>query len=463
MPVTRERPACPDPIRPALGIPLLCLLVLGALGAAGTPAAAQAPAAATAEEAPGPPPSAPSLEPERDAAAEQRLQAIFGQLDELRSVEVRVHAGVARLSGEVLTSEGRDLAQRLAEKIDGVLVVDNRITEVRDVKRRLDPVLAKVGDRLAELAAGLPLFAVALLVFLLFWLVSRRVDRWKLPFPVLAGSPLARDLARQALRTVLVLVGALLALDLLDATSLVGAVLGTAGLLGLAVGFAFRDTAENYIAGLLLSVRQPFAPNDVVEISGHQGKVVRLTPRATLLMTFEGNHVRIPNATVFKEVLVNYTRNPQRRFDFTVGVGTEESLVAVIRLGIETLEALGGVLAEPAPSATVDALGDSSVQVHFYAWVDQRASSFARAQSEGIRRVKEAFDDAGVSMPEPIVQVRRLAAPVPGKERPAPAAAPEPTPPELAISPETDMDRQIEADRAASGEADLLRAEGAQE
>ena len=85
---------------------------------------------------------------------------------------------------------------------------------------------------------------------------------------------------------------------------------------GLAVGFALRDLVENYIASLMLSLRQPFAPNDQVLIEGFEGRVVRLTSRATILMTLDGNHVRIPNAVVFKGTIVNLSHNPERRLRF---------------------------------------------------------------------------------------------------------------------------------------------------
>ena len=103
------------------------------------------------------------------------------------------------------------------------------------------------------------------------------------------------------------LFGVLLALDILDLTALVGAVLGTVGVVGLAIGFAFKDIVENYLAGLLLSIRRPFALNDLVLIESHEGRVVRLTPSELILMTLEGNHVRIPNATVFKSFIYNFS------------------------------------------------------------------------------------------------------------------------------------------------------------
>jgi small conductance mechanosensitive channel len=132
-------------------------------------------------------------------------------------------------------------------------------------------------------------------------------------------NPLLRDLVRQLVRMAIIGVGLVLALEIIDASALLGTVLGAAGVVGLAVGFALRDTVENYIASLLLSLRQPFAHDDLVVIDGNEGRVVRLTPRATILLTLDGNHTRIPNAMVYKAVIVNYTRNPKRRFSFDVG------------------------------------------------------------------------------------------------------------------------------------------------
>lgn len=393
-----------------------------------------------------------------DAEIERRLESTFAQFEELGGLEVEVRSGVARLRGEVLRSSDAELARRLAEGHQGILFVDDRVEEVRDVGRRMGPVLERLRERLQELLVSLPLVGVAVLVFGLFVLLARWLSRLQPRVLQRLDNPFLRELVHQGIRLAVLLVGALLALDLLDATALVGAVLGTAGVVGLALGFAFRDTAENYIASILLSLRQPFAPNDVIQIEGHEGKVVRLTSRATILMTLDGNHLRIPNAVVFKSVMLNYSQLPERRFDFTVGVGTEEDLSEALRVGLETLREMPGILEEPPPWVLVEALGDSAVQVHCYAWVDQRETSLIKAQSEAIRRVKEAYDRAGIAMPEPIYQIRRLepAAESPGAETPV-AASP------VDLQPDVHIDRQVEADRAASEETDLLREDAPRE
>jgi small conductance mechanosensitive channel len=402
----------------------------------------------------------------QDLAAQRHLEATFGELEELGNVRVSVRAGVARLEGEVLSSEARELAETLARETAGVAVVDNRIEEVRDLRRRLSSALEKLRETSLDLVALLPLLVVAVLVVVVFFYLSGWIGRretWLLPD---TGNRFVRDLVHQAIRLAVMLVGVVLALELLDATALVGAVLGTAGVVGLALGFAFRDTAENYIASILLSLRQPFAPNDAVAIEGYEGKVVRLTSRATILLTFDGNHVRIPNSTVFKSLVVNYSQNPQRRFDFGVDVGTEEDLGQALRLGLDTLHETPGVLAEPPPSVLVEALGDSSVQLHCYAWIDQREVSLIKVKSEAIRRVKEAFDAASIAMPEPTFQIKgqikgqdtaaEPARPAPVPKRPEPVRLARSKTEAADIGPETHIDRQVAEDRAAAGETDLL-------
>ncbi len=333
-------------------------------------------------------------------------------------------------------------------------------------------------DQLREMSTGfleyLPLLGLAFVVFLLFAWLARVAGGWERPYRRLSPNPFLRDLMRQGVRATILLIGVLLALEILNATGLAAAVLGTAGVLGLAIGFAFKDLVENYIAGVLLSLRQPFAPNDHVVIDGHEGKVIRLTSRAAILMTLDGNHLRIPNAQVFKGVMLNYSRNPKRRFGFDVGVGNAEDIPAAIRLGIETLLATDGVLADPRPESYVEELGDSSVLLRFYGWIDQREGHFLTVRSAAVVRVKDVLEAEGMDLPEPIYRLRMEGGPAgPGKAKPADADAPRPDPdpaPEPAdepLPPPTGpdaIDRQIAAERAETpSDEDLLSPAAPQE
>jgi len=343
-------------------------------------------------------------------------------------------------------AQPKDKEQELAEALE-------------NTSERIDLVggkLADLGDRAIEL---LPLLAVALIIVGVFWLIARVLTKGDWAFRWI-DNRFARDTARHIARIVLIGCGLLLALELLDATALFGAALGAAGVVGIAVGFAFRDIMENYLAGLLLSMRHPFEPNDLVSIDGDEGKVVRLTSRATVLLTLAGNHLRIPNSKVFKAVLLNYTRNPLRRLDFEVNIGVDEDVAAAQKVGVEVLRSMDAILDEPPPLALLERLGDSSVPIHFFAWVDQEDTDYFKALSEAIRVVKAAYDDAAIEMPEPIYRVQMRDA----AERP-PTRVAQRTAESLEAgdtAADVRLDEQVESERAAEG-PDLLDEEAPRE
>ena len=416
-------------------------------------------------ELPGTPESAPEEPPaegatEREVEAEldlaqdrriaERLRATFAGVEALRGVRVSVNAGVVRLVGGVPSAAARERAGPHARPIEGVALVENEIRLVQDVGRRLEAAWAGLRQRFYGLIGTLPLLAVAALILLLFWYLGRAVVGLSWPYRRIDNAFL-RETAQQLVRIAVLVAGVLLALEILDATALAAALLGTAGLFGLVLGFAFRDLAENAIASLLLSLRQPFAPNDLVSIEGREGHVVRLTSRATVLLTIEGNHVRIPNATVYKGVIVNYTRNPLRRFDLAAGIGVDEDIAAAQRLGIEVMQGTPGVLAEPPPQALVEELGESNVVIRYLGWVDQRGADFLAVKSEAIRRVKEALDEAGISLPEPTYRIRLRR----DEARPEAAALEPREQPPADIARRHVVERQADAERAAEG-PDLL-------
>jgi small-conductance mechanosensitive channel/uncharacterized protein YunC (DUF1805 family) len=399
-----------------------------------------------------PPP--PESAQEEDDAIRERLLGVFRQIGALSDVQVTVRSGVVSLQGSVADDETRQRAVALAESQEGVLFVDDQLEEVTDVAARLGPALETAWDHVRSVVAMGPLLLVAGVVVALFALLASALRRWELVYRGVADRPLLRATIGRVVWGVTMAVGLLIALEILDATALVGAVVGTAGVFGLALGFAFQDIVENYLAGLMLSLQQPFGKDDLVEIEGARGLVMRLTPRNTLIMTVEGNHLYVPNATVFKGRVTNFSRNPYRRFDFAVGVGVDEDLSEVIATGMATLGDMPGVTDEPEPFLRIDQLGDSSVVVRVHGWVDQRSHDYGAVRTEAIRRIKEAFDEAGYDMPEPIYRVSMTQA-APAAKRPAPRADHRPA---VQLSRVDTVERQArQLDREEGGE-DLLSA-----
>lgn len=318
--------------------------------------------------------------------------------------------------------------------------VDPVVDDV-DVRTRLETVYDEAEMRVLRLLAHLPLLlAAALIVFLASWIggfVSRRLHWLRLR----TRNPYLDGLMRRAVRAVILLVGFLIALDLLNATALVGAMLGSAGVLGLALGFAFKDIAENYIAGILLSLRRPFEPGEMVRIDSYEGKVAALSARAMTLITLEGNELRLPNALVFKAVILNYTSNPKRRFDFTFHIDADESIRKAHAVAMVEISSIQDVLVDPAPSWTLVEFGANGSVLRFFGWVDQRHSDLGKTRSEAIRLVKGAFWREGIQGPKTTTHVvlareAQTAVPAIADQEPATSAG-------VDTSVNRDIDRQV--------------------
>lgn len=393
-----------------------------------------------------------------DAELESRLRDVYTQIDTLQSVEVRVESGVVTLTGKVDEPTALETADNIARQFDGALYVQNKLDVTTEVVERVSPALERAWEKIREFAGYVPLFVVAVVILAIFWLLAKLISRIDISGGRFADRPFVQNVVRQIFSLIVFVIGVVFVLDLFGVTTLVGAVLGTAGVAGLALGFAFRDIAENYLASIILGVQQPFNKNDHIEVGEFRGKVVRMTTRETVLMTLAGNHIRIPNATVFKSPTINYTRNPRRRFGFAVGIGVDEDISDAHQIGIETIRETPGVTEDPEPFAYVDELGDSTVVISLYGWVDQVEFDWAKVKSEAIRRVKNALDAAGIEMPEPIYRVRtkKFEAEEEVEEEKKVRAAQELREPGMEVEASPEIDEQIEEDRAQSEETDLL-------
>lgn len=368
-----------------------------------------------------------------DAAIATRIRDILQELGAYEDVTVTVSNGIVILRGKTLDAQSAAALGKLAARIEGVVAVDNRVEESTDVIERLDPLMDRFQNRIWRMIAYTPLVLVALTAFAVIVFAGALLARSKQPWDRIAPNAFIADIYRQIILLAFIIGGLVIALDILNATALLSTILGAAGIIGLAIGFAVRDTVENFIASIMLSIRQPFAPNDAVEIDGDEGVVIRLTSRATILLSFDGNHIRIPNATVFKSRIVNYTRNRERRFLIDFGVAGDTDLAMARDTALTALTALPYVIDTPAPNVWVDGLGDSTITLRCAGWIDQRETSLLRAKGEAIRLIKSALEEAGVDMPEPTYRLLADGAialkSAPSEQRPAPPAPQQPVEP----------------------------------
>lgn len=181
--------------------------------------------------------------------------------------------------------------------------------------------------------------------------------------------------------------------------------LGSLGFFSIAVGFAFRDILENLLAGLLLLLRSPFRTGDEVQVGEVRGTVVEINLRETVIRTYAGRQVLIPNATVYKNPITVQTGYPAIREEAVVGVAYGTDLQTARDVALRVLGELDGVLDDPAPLVLVDELGASTIDLRLLFWTSTAQSQVRRVRDAVLRSVVTAYDDAGVEMPTDILQL----------------------------------------------------------
>ncbi|MFZ3585385.1 mechanosensitive ion channel domain-containing protein [Loktanella sp. DJP18] len=337
----------------------------------------------------------------RDSEIADRLRRILIASEWFDQVAITVREGIVFLEGETETDERKDWARDLSFRTEGVVAVVNRIEVKPQISWDLTPTLREI-DRLTDRVKWFaPLLVVSLLILVFTWLVSLAVAA--LARRSLRGritSPLLLQIVARALSIPVLLIGLYLVLQLAGLTRLAITVLGGTGLVGIVLGLAFREIAANALASILLSIRNPFRAGDWIRVAQHQGIVQNLNMRTTVLLALDGNHVQIPNSLVYNSIIENFSTNPNRRSDFVVGIGYDDSVIEAQKVIIGVLLRHPAVLEDPEPGALVEELGPSTVNIRVQFWLDGKSYSIFKVKSALMRQVKRALQDAGISMPD---------------------------------------------------------------
>ncbi|WP_442960349.1 mechanosensitive ion channel family protein [Pseudoalteromonas sp. CNAT2-18] len=247
----------------------------------------------------------------------------------------------------------------------------------------------------------LPNLSLGLAVMILCCLLARPVAYLLIkPLHRFSQSRLVQLVMRRFISILIMLLGVYVFLRLAALTEFAVAVMSGTGLIGLILGFAFKDIAENFISSMLLSIQRPFKIDDVIEVDGRLGVVRKVTARATTLVDFDGNHIQIPNATVYKNVIKNFTANPKMRGHFIVGVGYDNNLRQAQQLALQCISSKTMVLSDPPPQVLIDNLGASTANLQIYFWVDSERFSVLKVASHLMREVVDTFTEQEISMPD---------------------------------------------------------------
>jgi small-conductance mechanosensitive channel len=223
-------------------------------------------------------------------------------------------------------------------------------------------------------------------------ILARRLLARRIP------SPLLLDVIARAVAIPVFLLGLYFVLLISDLTRLALTVLGGTGLVGLILGFAFRDIGENFLASLFLSVRSPFRTGDYISVDDTEGVVQNLNTRSTVLLTLDGKHVQIPNATVFKNKITNYSTNPHRRSQYAVGIANDASISQAQEVILAVLDEHAAVLPEPEPLVLVDELGKAGINLKVFYWFDSTVYSPIKIRSAILRLTRRALVESGIAI-----------------------------------------------------------------
>ena len=293
------------------------------------------------------------------------------------------------------TQQGQESADALSETASQTAF---------DIQAALGEAWDKVVAWVEGLIESLPNLIAAVVVVVIFAALSRVARRVaRKIFDRMAHQPEVNRLVAATVQIAVVGLGVVLALGVLNLDKTVTSLLAGAGIIGLALGFAFQDIAENFIAGIFLNVRNQFREGDIIESGDYMGTVERVRLRATALRTFPGQRVLIPNADVFKNPIINYTQAGVRRVDISVGVAYGDDLRRAREVAAAAVAELPMLEQGRQVEVFYEEFGDSSINFQLRFWIPfTRQTEFLQARSDAIEAIKAAFDRDGITIPFPI-------------------------------------------------------------
>lgn len=181
-----------------------------------------------------------------------------------------------------------------------------------------------------------------------------------------------------------------------------GDIVATLGLGSVAIGFAFQDIFKNFLAGILLLLQEPFRIHDQIVVDDYEGTVEQIDIRTTTIRTYNGERVLLPNSTVFTSAVLVRTAFSSRRTDLEVGVDYNTHLPQAAKLLEQVITEVEGVLKDPAPEIDLVEFGDSSINFAVRYWTLPQKREVRHTRTRLIMAIKQAFDEADISIPYPI-------------------------------------------------------------
>jgi small-conductance mechanosensitive channel len=253
----------------------------------------------------------------------------------------------------------------------------------------------------------LPNMVLALIVFAIFFFVARTIKKVvkRLTRDRRQARNLGMVLGRLA-QGATILVGLFVALSIVIPTFKAGDLIQLLGISGVAIGFAFRDILQNFLAGILILLTEPFQIDDQIVFKNFEGTVENIETRATTIRTYDGRRIVIPNSELFTNSVTVNTAFDNRRLEYDVGIGYGDDIDLAKQLMLDAMHSVNEVLKDPAPDALVMELAESTVNIRVRWWVHppRRADNLI-SRDKVITAIKKKLTENGIDLPFPTQQI----------------------------------------------------------
>lgn len=265
----------------------------------------------------------------------------------------------------------------------------------------------KVQGMVNGFIALIPNLILALLVFAIFFFVAGEIRQLvrRLTRDRHQARNLGLILGRLAQWTT-ILVGLFISLSIVIPTLRAGDLVQLLGISGVAIGFAFRDILQNFLAGILILLTEPFQLGDQIVFKDFEGTVESIETRATTIRTYDGRRIVIPNSELFTNSVTVNTAFESRRLEYDVGVGYGDNIEVAKQLILEAIHETEGVLQEPAPDVLVVALVESTINIRARWWVKPpHRAEVLNLQDKVLIAIHKKLTANGIDLPFPTQQI----------------------------------------------------------
>ncbi|MBD0310539.1 MAG: mechanosensitive ion channel family protein [Microcoleus sp. T1-bin1] len=275
------------------------------------------------------------------------------------------------------------------------------------MKAEISIVWKKMQSMIDGFMIMLPNIVLALIVFAIFLFFGREIKR--VVRRITRHHHQARNLGLvlgRLAQSAIVLVGLFISLSIVIPTLKAGDLVQLLGISGVAIGFAFRDILQNFLAGILILLTEPFRIDDQIVFKNFEGTVENIETRATTIQTYDGRRIVIPNAELFTNTVTVNTAFDKRRMEYDISIGYGDDIDRAKQLMLEALYSVNEVLKDPAPDVLVLELGECGVKIRVRWWIaPPRRIDDMRSRDKVICAIKKKLVENGIDLPYPTRQI----------------------------------------------------------